>query len=432
MQSQEIKKVILDQQVEVKKLKASWHSREKSPELQSLLKSSGLVKVVMGIRRSGKSTLCLGSIPAETPFSFVNFDDERLTGLDTTDLNTVYEALLELQPESQILIFDEIQNIKAWELFVNRLQRKKINILITGSNGKLLSQELATHLTGRHLSLELMPLSFREFLEFRSISVPNTKGLITEQIALLRGQFQSYFELGGFPEVVLGEPQGSYLRELFDKIITRDIAQRYKLRSTRILKELALYLAQQSGSFASLGKLQKAFDIKSTNTVRNYFEYLKEVYLFFEVHAYSHKLKERSTRPRKFYISDLGLWSALSTRPTDDLGMKLETLVFLHLRRNTTQVYYLKEDGIDVDFCLTHNRKLQTLIQVCYTIQSESTRDREIRSLIKAAQRYKVKSAYLITWDEEDLFNIDSVQIQVIPAWKFFLNPLSLVKPPNT
>ncbi len=416
----DLNQVLREQQVEAQELRRFWKERERTSEFKEMILSSGLVKVVTGIRRSGKSTLCLGSIPSDYPFSYVNFDDERLVGLKTEDLNKVYETLLQIQPETKIFIFDEIQNIESWELFANRLQRKKINLIITGSNGKLLSQELATHLTGRHLSLELSPLSYREFLKFNNLEVSET--MTTEERALVKNKMQTYFEIGGFPEVVLGEPGGPYLRELFDKIITRDIAQRHRLRNTRILKEIALYLVQQSGSMTSLANLEETFQINSINTLRSYFQYLQEVFLLYEVQGYSGKLKERTTRPRKYYVCDLGMWSALNTKPTLDLGMRLETLIYLHLSRSFPHVYYLKEPGFDIDFCVVKERTPTLLIQVCYSIQNSATRTREIRSLVSAAKQYRMKSGTIVTWDDEDSLVEEGIEIRIVPAWKFLLS----------
>lgn len=425
-----LRQVLIDQQKDAHKIRNEGKSRQCIQLLQERITQSQLIKVVMGIRRAGKSTLCLRALPKNYAFTYINFDDERLTGLTTSDLNQIYETLLELQPNTQIFIFDEIQNIESWELFISRLHRKKINLMITGSNGKLLSRDLATHLTGRHLSLELMPLSFREFLEFTS--QPNktkkieTENQTTEEKAHLKSQLQLYFEIGGFPEVVLGENHGPYLRELFDKIISRDIAQRYHLRAVTSLKELGLYLTQQSGSMTSLEKIKTAFEISSVNTVRSYLEYLKETFLFYEVRGYSSKLKERSTRPRKLYTCDLGMWSALNTKPTPDLGMKLETLVFLHLRRLTDQIFYLKESDMDVDFCILKGRKIGFLIQVAYSMENEKTEKRELRSLVHAAQKYKLLESYIVTMDEERLITEEGILIRVLPAWKFLLLDLSL------
>ena len=417
MQSIELRQVLQEQQLEARELRLRWKPREVTSRLQKLICSSKLIKVVMGIRRAGKSTLCLGAIPEGLQVSYVNFDDERLTGLTTKDLNQVYELLLELNPQTKVFIFDEIQNVESWELFVGRLHRKQINLLITGSNGKLLSRDLATHLTGRQISLELMPLSFTEFLEFNTNSILDPR--TTEHRAILKNQLQKYFELGGFPEVVFGEPQGYYLRELFDKIIGRDISQRYRLRHSQTLKEMALYLIQQSGSITSIANLQESFGISSPNTVRTYFQYLQEVFLLYEVQGYSAKLKERSTRPKKYYACDLGLWSALNTKPTVDLGMRLETLVFLQLRRLNMNVFYLKDSGFDIDFCIVQDRKPSQLIQVCYSMQAGKTREREIKSLIAAARAYHLSSGTIVTWDESENFVEQGTEIDVVPAWKF-------------
>jgi predicted AAA+ superfamily ATPase len=420
MDTSELRLVLREQQTEALRLRKLTRPREKILELQELVRSSKLVKVVMGIRRAGKSMLCLEAVQEDAAVSYVNFDDERLVGLTRQDLAKVYELLLEINPDAKVFIFDEIQNVESWELFINRLQRKQVNLLITGSNGSLLSKELASHLTGRQVSIELFPLSFAEYLIFNSFG--ETDPSSTEARAGLKQHFTNYFEKGGFPDVVLGEPQGYYLRELFDKIVSRDIIQRYGLRRSVTLKELALYVIQQSGSNTSLLNLQETFSLPSVNTVRTYLQYLQEVYLIYEVQGYSSKLKERSTRPKKYYACDTGLWSALNTKPTFDLGMRLETLVFLHLRRRNQSIFYLKDQRFDVDFCIVQNRKPTELIQVCYNMMSGKTRDRELRSLVAAAKSFRLDVGTVITWDEDKIIELDGVRIAVIPAWRYFLS----------
>lgn len=420
MEDQELREIFVDQQEDALRLKRQWIPREKTDELLDLLQSQ-LIKVVIGIRRSGKSTLCLQPF-ADPDFAYANFDDERLISIDASQLNRVYEMLLQLKPQSKVFIFDEIQNVPGWELFVNRLKRKGLNILITGSNGKLLSRELATHLTGRQVSIELFPFSFGEYLSLQQLALPSGKAVpATEKRAEIAAAFERYFKSGGFPEVVQGEEVGRYLRELFDKIVGRDIVERYKVRDSKRLKELAMYLIQTSGAMTSLQKLRDAFSFKSINTVKNYIGYLHDTYVLHEVQAYSFKLKERSTLPRKMYACDVGLMTALHTKPTTDLGARLETLVFLHLRRQTPEVYYLKSPKFDVDFCVVERGKIKTLVQCSYSIETPKTREREINALLSAAEVYGLEDLKIVTWSHRETIRCGRSIIHVVPAWEFCL-----------
>jgi hypothetical protein len=181
-------------------------------------------------------------------------------------------------------------------------------------------------------------------------------------------------------------------------------------------------MIQQSGSVISYQQLQRAFGYSSINTVRNHLAYLQESYLLYEVSAYSYKLKERSTLPKKNYACDIGMMNSLSTKATDDFGMKLETLVFLHLRRKTKNIFYLKSSQYDIDFAVTEDRKISSLIQVCFNISDERTRKRELSSLLNAAKKWKVTNLKIITWSNSEELHLEGVEIQVIPAWKFCLS----------
>jgi predicted AAA+ superfamily ATPase len=252
------------------------------------------------------------------------------------------------------------------------------------------------------------------------------KLLTTEMLATIKLHLQNYFDLGGFPEVIKGEPVGPYLRELFDKIIARDIVERFRVRNIKILKELAMYLIQNSGGLTSLEILEKTFSFKSINSLRNYLVYLQDVFMIFELTAYSYKIKERSTLPKKYYAGDLGLMRALNTKPTPDLGAKLETLVFLELKRRGHEIYYLKSTTFDVDFCVVIESKIKTLIQVSYSIENKKVKQRETMSLIKAHKEFSkhqsISELLLITWDEQANEQIEGLTIKVVPIWKWLLN----------
>ncbi len=426
MEKSEIKQVLVDQQDELKALYSELQARGLQKELSKLL-SSRQIKVVIGIRRSGKSSLCL-KVARDVHIGYVNFDDERFLGLATKDLNRILEVLLEIHPEVKVFLFDEIQNVEGWELFINRLARQKYNILITGSSGKLLSGELSTHLTGRHISFTLFPLSFVEYLWWQSQEQIQTVNYFsTSQRSSLAKHFDWFFQNGGFPQVVQGESPGPYLRSLFDNIISRDIVQRYNLRTSKAIKDLASYLIQNSGQVISIKKLKDAFGISSVSMVQKYLEYLEDCFLIFELRTYSFKLKERSNASRKIYACDTGMMKALWTKPTEDLGSRFETLVFLELIKAGAEIYMLKEGGYEVDFCIVNKRKIEIMIQVCYSIKDPQTREREILPFIKLAKKYRTQKLMIITWETRETIHQEGLQIECWPANEFILTLTALL-----
>jgi uncharacterized protein len=419
----ELKQILRDQKAEFDRTDPELFTRTLEPSLKNLLHSSKLVKVVLGVRRSGKSTLCKQSVGDELT-AYVNFDDERLASIEAADLNKIFEILNIIYPNFRYVFFDEIQNIEKWELFINRLHRLGLNILVTGSNGKLLGKDLATHLTGRQVAVNLRPLIFKEYVYWKLPQfTPIENSLVpTSTYSEIRRHFDMFFELGGFPDVLRGEPQKVYLQELFDKIISRDIVQRFKVRDAKILKEIALYLIQNSSQKTSFENLKNIYKLKSLTTAKKYCDYLVDVFLIEDLRGYSYKLTERSTSQRKTYSCDLGMMKALWSKPTIDLGAKLETLVFLELRARGAEIYYLNENKVEVDFCIVNNGKPTSLIQVCYDISDPKTQDREVRALVTMAEKYKVHDLQIVTMEEESQMTASGRNIKVTPAYKFCLD----------
>jgi uncharacterized protein len=426
MKKDQIRQVLIDQQSEFKTRQMLAMPRAQMAYLSDLVKQSKLAKIVQGIRRSGKSTICHQAL-LNLETVYVNFDDERLIGLDASELHYILELAKEIRPDARNYFFDEIQNIENWELFINRLQRTEHNLVLSGSNGKLLGKDLSTHLTGRQVSLILHPLSFSEFLSWKDAQERNSKistldeAPTTLQLSQLSRFFNEYFELGGFPEVVLGEPQGIYLRELFDKIIGRDIVQRYKIRDVRNLKEIASYLIQNSGQLVSLDKLKKAFGLASIVTTQKYVQLLEDVFLIHQLKGYSFKVKERTTLRRKTYACDLGMISALWTKPTQDIGARFETLIYLHLLRTGQEIFYIRQENREVDFCLLRAGKPHELVQACYDLTESKTREREVRALVDLGSKLKVRKLIIVTRDEEESINFPGGTIEVVPVVKYLL-----------
>ena len=398
LNDEDLRQVLLDQREELKVAPPAgkWIPRSQEHALRKAL-GRPLIKVIMGVRRSGKSVLAR-LVLAGQDFVYVNFDDERLAALRTEDLQRLEKAVFALWPSTRLWFLDEVQNVAGWELFVNRLQRAGHNLLITGSNSKLLSRELSTHLTGRYVAIELFPFSFREFLAARGEPLPGTS-VSTREKAHLEERLREYGEVGGFPEMVLWGSSGEYLRELHDKIVSRDIAARYRVRQPRTLKELSLYCFSNPATSLTHNSVKRTFDLKSVHTAGNYVHYLEEAYLILLARPFAFKFREQVRRPRKVYTVDNGLTRALSTKVSQDRGALLENLVFQELRRRGADAYCLAQPGYEVDFLIRDDRRVSQLIQVCAATETPETVAREYVALYKAAKATRCRELLLVTPD---------------------------------
>ncbi len=403
----------------------TWVERQVDAEFQELLNSK-FIKVVMGVRRSGKSTLAVNGLKGQE-FIYLNFDDEVLSQITAEQLQSTFEIALSINSKAKYIVLDEIQNIVRWEFFVNKLQRRGFNLVVTGSNSRLLSSELATHLTGRQVNVELFPFSFKEFLWFKKIhiDVDQIQKIDTQMRSTVKKYFDEYFQKGGFPELIDVDMHSSlrrnYLKELYDKILTRDIVQRRKIKNIRAIKEIAYLILSQYSSQFTYQNIKKTIELKSISTVKNYIEYLQESYLGFVLEPYSHKVKERISLPKKFYAIDVGLLHVLLGSAGSDLGRKLENIVFLDLRRQRLELYYIKEPQYEVDFAIREGRNIIKLIQVCWSLEDFKTKTRETKSLIQAAKKFDVQDLEIITIDTEGTENIEGHQIKIQPIWKWLL-----------
>ena len=378
-------------------------------------------QVVIGVRRSGKSTLCLQSLShAGVNFAYVDFDDERLAGLSAQQLNDVLEVLYMIYGDFNHIFLDEIQNIEGWPLFVNRLLRTNIHVVLTGSNAKLLSSDLATHLTGRSNEIHLYPLSYTEFC---AIKVVDYKDRTTEGIAKQRNAFDSFLETGGFPELTLIRNSKNYIIHLVDNILKRDIEQRYRIASPAQFENLAHHLLNMSPCRVSPSDLANTFLFKSPNTVRNYIAYLKQAYLLIGVNKYSTKSKVRITQ-EKLYAVDVALMNQReNVMAGENLGWRLETMVLIHLiRKNQREgwdVYYLHERSGECDFIVCNGNKILQCIQVSYDISNPKTLNREINGLLLAHKRTNCSNLLLLT--DHDCRDIEKngVRIAVRPVYEW-------------
>ena len=413
------RQIILEQREEILLDKhADYVQREKKGEVST---RTSLAQIITGVRRCGKSTLARMALKG-LRYGYVNFDDERLGGLEATALNSILEAVYGVYGNFDYLLLDEIQNVAGWHLFVNRLLRNNIKIILTGSNSKLLSSEMASHLTGRYIPVELFPFSFTEYLQAQKIYINNPftakgRGLATHY-------FMTYLHSGGFPEITYNEEnEQTYLHNLFDAIVTRDIIYRYNIRHIRTFREIALWLTAHFSTEISYNRIKNIFGLGSENTAKNYVTYLEEAWLFVTLSKFSFK-KQESLRNKKIYLVDTSFAELAGKSDTENTGRLLENTVFLHLLRNRIrgdyEVYYYKKD-VEVDFVIYSKRSVNELIQVSVSLDDEKTRAREMRSLVRATRELHPKKATIITVDRKEDIKAEGIDISVKPVaeWIF-------------
>ncbi|MGM9791778.1 MAG: ATP-binding protein, partial [Candidatus Cryptobacteroides sp.] len=320
--------------------------------------NSKMAQVVIGVRRSGKSTICEKVLREQIgDFAYVNFDDERLVSLKTEELDLLLEALYRINGDFKYLCLDEIQNIDGWQLFVNRLLRQRIHILITGSNSKLLSSELMTHLTGRHNRVNLYPFSF---LEYCVITGVDTKSFSTKAMALRKTALENYMHNGGFPELISEKNRPGYVSGLVDAIINTDIAKRFKIRHKDTLRKIATCLSDNYCHEFVAKNVASEFGI-SDHTAENYYSYLKQAFLLIGVNKFSFKAKDR-IRNEKMYVVDTALATDKEgTIASVSLGWRLENIVCIELLRRCKplfrDLFYFKDASYEVDFVVSDGGK---------------------------------------------------------------------------
>ena len=360
------------------------------------------VLIISGIRRCGKSTLLKQIMKKSSKFFYFNFEDQRALDFEVSDFEKLDDIFHELYGGSDIYFFDEIQNVKGWERFVRKMQDLGKKFIITGSNASLLSKELGTKLTGRHLTNELFPFSYSEMLRFfRNNSSLNS--------------FQEYFDNGGFPEYLkYRNPQ--ILQQVLNDIIIRDVVVRYNLKNSKIVKDLFIYLLTNVSKEFSYNKLKKLFNFGSVNTVISYISYFEETYLLFTIPRFSYSYKKQLVNPKKTYVIDVGLARANSVSFSEDNGRILENIVFLKLRRKHKDIYYFKENN-ECDFLIKEKGKIIRAVQVCYELNEEN-KNRELNGLKEAMEEFELKKGTIITLNQKDRFG----KIEVTPVWKWLID----------
>jgi predicted AAA+ superfamily ATPase len=390
--------------------------------------------VISGVRRAGKSSLmkliCRDileeqNVPADNVL-YLNFEDERFIEFTHKDFELLHETFMELyQPQGrQYFFLDEIQTIKGWGRWVNRIYEfENIKIFITGSNASLLAPEIATALTGRNRQITVYPFSFSEFLSFKNYEV-DAKGLyLREEKVRLKNLFRQYVESGGFPEVIKNNDT-TLLEQYFKDIIYRDVIARYAIRNIREIRELALFLASNIGTIKSYQNLKELIHVKSLNTVKNYLEILENVYLFFRLDLFDYSVKRQIYNPSKIYAIDTALSSSIAFKFSQNLGHIYENITFIELLRRGHEMFYWKsKSSKEVDFLIKKGLKIDRAIQVSSDLTKSKTRQREIEGLLNAAEEFNIKNLTIITEDEEGKENIGKLNIGIIPIWKWLVVP---------
>ena len=421
MDIRELETALLDQKEELEALRNKSFSYREEERMINL--ESSLAQVVIGVRRSGKSTLCFNALErSKVSYAYVNFDDENLIDLSVKDMNNVLQVLYSIYGDFTHLFFDEIQNIEGWHLFVNRMLRKGIHVLLTGSNSKLLSGELASHLTGRHHTIELLPFSFKDWCSYNGIAMAP---LTTRNKGLLMGAFDKYLHQGGFPELLVEPDHTNYIESLFHDIITQDIRKRFKVKYIDSLERLARHLLNISPAVIVKDKLQKQFGFKSHHTLGNYLSYMTQTYLLCKVSKYSSKSKERSVAEKVYAIDVAFMNKRENAFAGDNLGWRLETMVYLELRRRIKtaeeDIYYFDNGNTEADFIVCSGSKVMGIYQVAYDIENPRTRRREINGAVAAAKHTKCSNVFILTDHHSETIVSNGIEIKAMPVWEWIV-----------
>jgi len=389
---------------------------------------SELIKVITGARRSGKSYIMRQMIEwlirakgaNRTNILMVNFEDPRFINPDTDLLEQIFGLYLETyNPKGPIYVFlDEIQEALGWEKWLRSMQELgKANLIISGSNSKLLSGELATSLTGRHIDTEVLPLSFSEFLRFKK----------TELASNSAEMFDEYLQFGSFPLIINLEKEQdkkAALLSYYDDIVSKDLVKRYRIRKTEEIKSLARFYLSNISNPITFNSSGKSLGISTISTER-FSSYLEKSYLLFFLKRFSFKSKEQEKSPRKVYAIDTGLANAIGFQFSGNSGRMAENLVFLELKRRTItnnflEIYYWKSIAHEeVDFVVKDKNSVKELIQVCWNPNETNTKKREVKSLLKAMKEFRLETGLIITGGYEGVEEYGGKQIRYVslPKW---------------
>ena len=394
-----MKTTILNQRAERDELMSRpYQQRHTKYDTDELLQNS-LIKLITGPRRIGKSVFALLMLQGKN-FAYLNFDDSQL--LEKWNEELVMSALDDVYPDYDFMLLDEVQNLPDWDLWISKLYRRGKNLIITGSNAKMLSSEMATVLTGRYLQIEMLPFSLDETMRWKNIS-PEREEQSAQAIVLA----DDYMRNGGYPETIPARSiTKNYLSTLFDSILLKDVAKRHKVRNTTDLYNLATYLLSNFCNPISANELAGELGLSSVSTTKKFCDYLSEPYLFFFLPRFNNKLKLMSKAQKKVYVVDNGFVQSTVFNLSENLGRLLENQVFVELLRRgyipgQTLFYYRTRNDKEIDFVTRKGTKVEQLIQVCYDMTSEKTRKRELDALVEASEELHCDNLLVITNDQQ-------------------------------
>lgn len=414
-----MKTIILNQRKERDELMSHPYLIRRSNKDTDLLLNSSLIKLITGPRRVGKSTQALLML-RDKNFAYLNFDNYSL--LEAWDANLVMCMLDDVYPGYEYILLDEVQNLDGWDLWVSELYRLGKNLVITGSNARMLSSEMATVLTGKYFQVEMLPFSIEEFFDWNKLDLHMLKPEdITNSFVLT----DDYLRNGGYPEVVASRQlTRSYLDTLFDSIIWKDVAKRHNVRNVTDLNNLAMYLVSNFCNPVSANDLTTELGFSSVNTTKKYMDYLHEPYLFYYLSRYNNKLKLMKKAPRKVYVVDNGFVASKAFSLSDNLGRLLENQVFIELVRRgydveRTMFYYRSRNDKEVDFVLRKGAHIERLVQVCYDMSNPKTEKREVDSIVECAGELKCNNLVIVTNNEKRTIEKAGYKIDVVPISEF-------------
>ncbi|HNS30335.1 MAG TPA: ATP-binding protein [Tenuifilaceae bacterium] len=392
----ELREIIDHQRQKILNLKS--HQRQLIDELEII---DNYALVISGIRRCGKSTLLSQLIKQQNHgWLYLNFDTPRLFNFEFKDFRLLDQIISE--NDIKTLYFDEIQVVNQWEIYVRGKLDEGYQVVVTGSNASMLSRELGTKLTGRHITKELFPFSYREFCEFQNMDF-NHQSL------------NSYLEIGGMPQYI-SSGNTEVLHTLVNDILYRDIAVRYNIRNDRSLRHLIMFLVANVGNLISANKLKTLIGVKSVNTIQEYLSFFEAGYLIQLGPRFNYSYRVQLVNPRKIYFIDNGIQAAISPSFSPDWGQRLENMVFWELRRQNFELFYYNENNAECDFVVTRNGDVQILIQVCQSLNADNMH-REAEGLTNAMEYFNLLKGYIITLNQRDTMVSEEKSIEVIPAY---------------
>jgi len=414
MEKDKLREVLQDQQKFFKRID---NLIERKISLDEFVKGNEIV-IITGIRRCGKSSLLrILSEKLNKKFIYINFDDIRFTDFKIENFKDIEEIVSEIHGvnESVIYLLDEIQNVNSWERWINNLYSRNVKVFVTGSNSSILSSEISTFLTGRNKLLKLSPFSFKEFLIFKNIKLDYKT---SEDRIIICQEFGKYFDSGGFPLIIKNDDL-SLSKQYFEDIINKDIIRRYNIRKIKEFNDLVLYLFSNVSKTYSYSTLKQVSGIKSLSMIKNYIEYLKNVFMVATINKFDYSVKKQRVSSSKFYVLDNSFLKTVAFNFSENSGQRLENLVLIELLRRSKDVYYHFKKH-ECDFIIKEGLRIAQAIQVCLNLNNENKK-REISGLMEALKEYKLNEGLILTMDKEDEIIQEGKKIIIKPVWKWLL-----------